>query len=67
MIFAFEMRLAMRPIVSPKQGELCDFVERLRREALENIRFSDEDGLDYCADGEEFEGCGGWFRHRGAV
>ena len=39
------------------------FIEGLGGEALHDVRFPDQDRLDYCAEGEELEGCGAWFGH----
>lgn len=39
------------------------FVEGLAGEAVYDISFSDENGLDDCAKREELEGCGARFRH----
>ena len=43
------------------------FIEGLCGKPLNDVRFSDEDGLDYCAEREELEGRGGWFGHCGVV
>ena len=37
-------------------------VESLLGEALDDVRFSDVEGLDYCSEGEELECWGGHFR-----
>lgn len=43
------------------------FIEGLCGETLHDVRFSNEDGLNYCAEREELEGCGGLFGHCGVV
>jgi len=41
-----------------EKGMIVGYVLLLFREALDDVYAADVEGLDYCAEGEEFEGCG---------